>query len=701
MEAAIGDLLALQVIIGEEEPHEQAPNYFNPTLKNKRYSNNNSRQAGVSTAPSSTSNGMLGTSTVNSGGSFNSRDPIYQQLANLQAQAQLHGLPLHGQQQQMFPLPMLQRPLMGGNLNYPQLLAQQLGQLQLLRQQISQQMKTVGQAPNGQQQQQMLVLQLNWINQSINYINRQLVLMSQLSSQQKELKSQDGNNLGSSQVGKNTPPARSKSDSKLAPSRSLSNSGTVSSSSDIAKSITYGMHSLSFSGTLAPSSLSQSSARSVSRLQQIMSNSAGSDDLNRDEFSHITPSGPGTHMSTSTGQVLPEGSCFSTAQLIPSTSSALLSVAPSSTPSAAVVSPQLSIDDIPEFKPGVPWQPRQQPTEPAQLYASSDASRLQSTSGNGGPVMKFNQSSLGGKIDRPSPQLQQQLASSSFPSKVAQPIGPQPLEASKFPHQKLSWNKQTTSAPNSFSSVYPSRSSLPNRPNHSSEVPRVHKGGPSSMPSQLPISSPQPTFDLQKQSSVPAANSYGLESSHSQSQLWPQDSNAKSWGVDPRVWKSKQDSSFSGPGYHSSPQTHPNTCDPYPLLSASSNPESFSSGKTWNQEIKTWSQDRKPWSQDRKPWSQDGKTWSQDRAWSQSEGKPWNQDGRMWGQSGMSSSSDDILFSPDPSFKEWQPGKKANLSSLRPSNPPSTWLIIRNVTTQVCCTGGSQVLPCMQECEYM
>ena len=42
------------------------------------------------------------------------------------------------------------------------------------------------------------------------------------------------------------------------------------------------------------------------------------------------------------------------------------------------------------------------------------------------------------------------------------------------------------------------------------------------------------------------------------------------------------------------------------------------------------------------------------------------------------------LFSPEPSFAEWQAGKKAHLSVVKPpSDVASPWLIIRNVTNQV------------------
>ena len=42
------------------------------------------------------------------------------------------------------------------------------------------------------------------------------------------------------------------------------------------------------------------------------------------------------------------------------------------------------------------------------------------------------------------------------------------------------------------------------------------------------------------------------------------------------------------------------------------------------------------------------------------------------------------VLSPEPTFAEWQAGKKAHLSVFKlPSNPPSEWLLIKNVSSQV------------------
>lgn len=59
--------------------------------------------------------------------------------------------------------------------------------------------------------------------------------------------------------------------------------------------------------------------------------------------------------------------------------------------------------------------------------------------------------------------------------------------------------------------------------------------------------------------------------------------------------------------------------------------------------------------------------------------------GGTWDKGGFHTSiHKSTVLSPEPSFEEWQAGKKAHLSVFKlPSNPPTPWLCIQNVSSQV------------------
>lgn len=59
--------------------------------------------------------------------------------------------------------------------------------------------------------------------------------------------------------------------------------------------------------------------------------------------------------------------------------------------------------------------------------------------------------------------------------------------------------------------------------------------------------------------------------------------------------------------------------------------------------------------------------------------------GGAWDKGGLQSPSHKkTVLSPEPTFAEWQAGKKAHLSVFKlPSNPPTPWLCIQNVNSQV------------------
>lgn len=177
------------------------------------------------------------------------------------------------------------------------------------------------------------------------------------------LKSQDPVGLGSPMMGVagNLPRGKAFSGGKLGSSgRSHSTSGVFEEGGMEGKGLVYNMQGLSLGA-----SVSQSSARSVSRFHQIFSGSSsenmmglGTEDLmlsggsqGSSPFSPPQGGGVGSAFSAR-GGLSESASCAST----PSGPAPFL---PSGKP----------YSDIQEFRPGVPWQPRSQATEPAQLYS--------------------------------------------------------------------------------------------------------------------------------------------------------------------------------------------------------------------------------------------------------------------------------------------------------------------------------------------
>ena len=272
--------------------------------------------------------------------------------------------------------------------NYQQVLNQRLNKLQQTKQYLNQQLKVLGASgPRGggdATTAHQINLKLQQNQQHISQINQQLHVLAQLSAQSDSSpKSQD---LSSPMLGG---PVASISRSSTggvtgkgfgvkqsAMGRSHSTSGIPEEAED-GKGLLYNMQGLSLG------SMGQSSARSLSRLHQMFGSGSGgggsSDNLTGLEGSVFSSEGSSPFSP-------PQGGGLGVIPDHPGSNAA--------TPTSAGVAPFLPssgkvIPDIQEFKPGVPWQPRTQATEPAQLY-----SKQNSVPGSGGGSGSFDNFSV-------------------------------------------------------------------------------------------------------------------------------------------------------------------------------------------------------------------------------------------------------------------------------------------------------------------
>ena len=297
---------------------------------------------------------------------------------------QNHLMSMYQQQQQSHVMAKLPRSLSAPhsdsssiNTSYVQkVLSQQLREYQLVKQQLVNQMKS----PQTPKHQQILTLRLNQVNASILLVNQHLLMTSQLALQQQ----QKGASTGSGEGGKG--PMGSKdvgtpTSATLSPPEVFGLDDTGSSEIN---SLGYSMQSVSLSRSESTSSVSQSSARSVSRLQQIISSdSQGSkqtevftdmdnrsvfDDEQQLPLSKPIPSPIGHPSSTtaSKSEVFDSCSTAPPSSVVQSSSSGSLPTVQS--PSSSLTNSGKfgrSVDEIPEFKPGVPWNPN--PSIPSNL----------------------------------------------------------------------------------------------------------------------------------------------------------------------------------------------------------------------------------------------------------------------------------------------------------------------------------------------
>ena len=571
-----------------------------------------------------------------------------------------------------------------------QVLTQRLGQLQMHKQQLIQQRnqlsKSTGQG-NGvmgaaaQQQNQAIAHKLTTISQMINQINQQLMILSQLSSQQRDIgkNSEVGNTSVSSPKPLHNPaplgPMRLKNDQKgnSSFSRSQSANAVISLSMEPSRSLAYGMQGLSLNSPVQ-SSVSQSSARSMSRLQQIISGSSSNDSLvsasiiDESAFQSSVPMTPDSHSSAFT---TPASLQASTALQFSSPQSGSLGLSSDSRLLGSAVSAPFTnkklVSDIQEFKPGVPWQPKSQIMEPTQVFPKEAAISTTSNYHNG-------------TVYTQPPGLQQPLFVSNAQLMRSQSVSGSSYNSAVGPQNKCN--------PNSAQGVgYEKQFRVGHRPYTHSHCPPK----PSAPPDMLnlgsswkpkgrtivPPSSLYPTSDLQykpgfgmrkhhRLANVPQPQYRTATDQRSWRSSYAMDASSSSsssmishtvWGSDPSSVGTPEDQQQQGwvQGYT---QGSHNWIDARSNQSQHPPHTSFTSPQPQTSPPESYT-----------PTSVDSLTSS----------------GSTWGQDELNSlNAKQGMVSPEPTFAEWQAGKKARLSVTKgPLNPPSQWLIVRNVNTQV------------------
>ena len=696
----------------------------------------------------STSNSALSNTPTGLAPGFNPKDPLYQQLAALQLFGGIPGIqpPLPGQQpnqaQALMQMQLLQQfqqrylfnqlqlgPVFSPMSNlqtYQQLLTQQLGQLRLMKQQLTQQAKSPALSS---QQQQLLTLRLGQVNQSINQINQQLVVISQISSQQKDAaKNQDGGKptqggIGSPQIGRNTPPIRNKGDPTLSRSMSANTLG------EAGKNLPYSMQGLSLTGASPPplpshSAVSQSSARSMSRLQSIFSGSASGDNVTamagKESSGIVTAStGPFPSLPASSSNPLSSSGTFGQGPVHTPTAGTGLSL--SSAANTVTVSsshfptPKL-FDEIQEFKPGVPWQPRAQPTEPAQIYAKPTSLVSPSTmgtsnsgisfpSGRSNPSFSFSQANQGSftKAGTPGtgPKFTRQKSgggggSGMFYGAYPPPVGMQSFGPPSSNGNKFGAQSQNRDNRQSWNPPVPDSRGMPfgqtqNRTHYAYRAGQRtnirNSSGPFGGPTGVPNPN-QPPLSF----SQPSSNSTALTGLRKPQQSVP-------FPPPTNILQYKGNSGFPpgirAPGNKTHLGHH-----------SFSTPEHMDSINKWGPVVEppakssVWGLDNSK----QHKWGSDNHEWGMPPASSELHPHPFNPSSAnhtpssqpyqlamsstlsgCWGQEGLNFlRSEANMLSPEPTFDEWQAGKKAHLSVFKlPSNPPSSWVILGNVTSQV------------------
>lgn len=354
-----------------------------------------------------------------------------QQHGKSQSQLQKnHHLKLQMQQQYLLnQIPGSNPPSLPLNMqSYQQVLTHNLSKLQKNKLYLSHQLKSLSMGGGGgagdtssSPSVHQVNLKLQQTQQHISQINHQLQLLTQLSAtqQQSDTSPDSVPGLCSPMVGGHSGgpsnPQRSSGSKQGGP---MGGGGRSHSTSGIPEEggLMYNLQGLSLGHGHGGSSGSNggtnqsTSVRSVSRLHQIFSGSSSSDSLSGgltgmdgpgqgSMFSHggsqgsspfSPPRGGSSSIAGGMGGFMPDHASFG------SSANTGLSVPPAGKP----------FTDIQEFKPGVPWQPRMQATEPAQLYSK------QSSLPGGGSYDNF-------------PSVAQSPAYSNLPSPMLGPGGPQ------------------------------------------------------------------------------------------------------------------------------------------------------------------------------------------------------------------------------------------------------------------------------------
>ena len=671
-------------------------------------------QAGPGTGTSPFSGSLLGRSQAHM---LNQMKIQQQRLPTNQQMGQLHGGGSGGAV-----------PTAPPNIHsYHQQLMQQLGQLQMTKQVTKQQLlKQSG--PNMQH----LSDKLNQINQAITYINQQLVMLSRIASEQKEAtNSQDctikPTATTSPKFSRNTPPVRSKMDWKSSGNveRSLSSSvitGMSMGGGD--KNITFGVQKLTLGG-MPPSNVSQTSARSISRLQQIISGSSSSEDLealgNSEDilsnpsvsvFTPSTPTGvfPG-QQSHSLGSPFSQphsGSIFSHSETNEKFTSSSHAVGTHFSPSA--IPTHKSFDDIQEFKPGVPWQPKAQPNDFPQVYSKQNSvpsttggydppmipsSTMQSStrqhqitrshsvgggmyygggggfsrssggsgrgsyiSGNkhGPPHQSWNQRPGHGSSQEQKYHIKSGQRTVSYGGPLT-PSHPAPTSSFNQPYSMKTSQGGWKQPKQNRRSIPPS--SLPPSGDFQYK-PKFHRSAGTPQSTYLTPSTPGSQSDLGTQSwaaYTPVSTSPMISNT-----VWGPNSSSKSQDVS----KDHQWDNGSNQIWNKSSNTLIEPLD----LPSYSNPAPSSMAYT--------SSPSKPNTSLADQRSSKSTTPNSVESFTPGSGP--------WGQDGFDSTHSGRMLSPEPTFAEWQAGKKARLSAFKlPSGRPSSpWLIVKNISPQVC-----------------
>ena len=665
LKAAVSDLLA----VTDDSSLERMVGGSNGSRTSKKQPGKN--LSGVNHLFGGASNSFSGMSTP-PGSAPNSHKDLYHQQLMQNPLAQSHPpLPTSATRMQLLQMQQQYMQMPSATvLGYQQMLTQQLAQLKGAKQQVMQQLQQLRQVNavsmqgSGSSAQMQLQTRLNLINQFISHINQQLMLQKFPSQQSKDkpavvdgMKSVTPGSVGSHPLGRNTPPSRNK-DMKMAgplSSRSISLPGGTHE-----HSLALGMQGMSVNGHITPSSISQSSARSVSRLQQIISGSSEDNahtSANDNAKFHIPPQSANmsAEMYSSTSPPLSSGICTTT-----------------TTSTSTPFSPARSFTDIQEFRPGVPWQPRTLPTEPAQLYAKPGTTQH--------------------------PELRTVQIEPSFSHLVGIPPGVGLGQQRRPP--SLGYNPPGMCMGGGFQGH-----STPSEPPHNHPGWQSAHGSTSSPMANSPFSvagTPDSTFSSFGKRSRPQNELQPPHSTHSlpfnssgemgqppsrPNALFPNTNTFPQAPGPPSSLSSA--SSDVGGRWGSSQHTYPTSNS---SSSGSSRPPiSLSSGSVWDSGAA--GSNPSSWSSISLDNKSNGSIVTPSSATEPAVPRftsPPNTStdtmtpglSKAWEKGGLQSPSHK---SPEPTFAEWQAGKKAHLSVFKlPSYPPSPWLCIHNINTQVC-----------------
>ena len=516
-------------------------------------------------------------------------------------------------------------------------LSQQLSRAQVVQQQL---LSQIGQTSLPAQH--PLNVQLSQTNDIINQIKQHIVQNQQMLNQHKEVKGRD--RIGSMGFGPshqtNTPPVtptmqlRGKGDQPGPGISHSHSSNAILSMGGDNKDLTYGIRDMSLSQWSQSSQQTSSAARSVSRLQRIISGSPTQENLS--EMSEYQSYGTKAMGYSS-------GSPFSP---------------PYGTVGTTAANSAKPVHQIQEFKPGVPWQPRKMSGDSSQLHANQDQHH--------GVQRSLSQvhSSSYGQLNRHGGQRSR---SQSTDTGYYGNHSPSSNKYGTIPSSRgdLSWtqhdnhsSRQSNFPQRSWSGGQrPNRISLPSSSHHSGNlptpdnVPMGWRQGRSAQPPSTLI--PKQDFQYRSQFEGSRSRSRGTpidaHPQHSDNSQWFPETPGSSDVMSSSVWGSGSatppvDRQGSWPqhkngrgwikGSHgSSPLPPPNT--PLKEHYSATTPGSADSLSRW-----------------------------------------------ITGTEGFPQSS------PEPTFAEWQAGKKARLSSTsstQPTSPPlSPWLVIRSISAQVC-----------------